>query len=85
MSVTRTELVDAARRHLQPGISHEQALVLGYAELDGTPLDAWSFDGAAELLRAERLLQDGLTLPLALTTARAERIHFSVPTDEQTT
>lgn len=78
-SVDREELRAAAHRHYQPGISKRQAIVLGYAELTGQPLDPFGFDDAAILLRAERLVLDGVGLGQALAVARAESVTWGVP------
>jgi hypothetical protein len=70
--ITREGILSRARRHLRPGIPAEAAVVLAYAELDDRPLDPWRFDDAAIVLRAERLLIEGLTVAEALEAARAE-------------
>lgn len=70
--ITRESLLVAARRYLRPGITREQAVLLGYAELEGNPLDPHGFDDAATLLRAERLFLDGVNANTALSTARSE-------------
>jgi hypothetical protein len=75
--VTPESLLAAARRHLRPGISADQALVLAFAELTESPLDPWSFDDAAVLLRAERLLIEGVRVSDALDTARTEKASFA--------
>ena len=75
----REALREAAHRHHRKGISQHQAVVLGYAELVGTPLDPEAFDDAAILLRAERLLLEDVGLSEALGTARRERVTFSLP------
>ena len=69
--ITRDELLAAARRHQRPGISSRQAFALAYAELVGSPLDPWSFDDAAVILRAESLMIEGLDVATAVETARA--------------
>jgi hypothetical protein len=75
---TREAVVAAARRVLGPGISEYQALLIGYAEVTGEPLDPYSFDDAAILLRAERLLHEGFVVPDALRSAREECVTWSV-------
>ena len=75
--IARDELVLAARRHRRPGISVRQAFVLAYAELTDAPLDPWSFDDAAVILRAETLLIEGLDVVTAVATARAEFATFA--------
>ena len=70
--VSREALLVAARRHQRPGISDRVALVLGYTDLVGYPLDPEAFDDAAVLLRAERLLMDDVPLREALRTACTE-------------
>jgi hypothetical protein len=77
--VDREALRAAAHRHHRPGITAHQAIVLAYAELTGSPLNPNSFDDSAVLLRAERLVLDGVTVSEALTTARDEFITWSVP------
>lgn len=74
--VTDTDLLVAAQRHQRPGISQHVAIVLGYAELIGHPLDPENFDQAAVILRAERLLQEDLPVDVALRTAVAEFATF---------
>lgn len=76
--ITREALVAAARRVLRPGISEHQAVVIGYAELVGVPLDPFAFDDAAIILRAERLLIDGVVVPEAVATARREMATWNV-------
>ncbi len=78
MTVTRHALLAAARRALRPGINDHQAVVIGYAELTGEPLDPWAFDDAAVVLRAERLLLDGLPVDEALRTAREEHATWNL-------
>jgi hypothetical protein len=70
--LTREALLAAARRHLRPGITPQVALVLGYAEVGGQPLDPENFDDAAVILRAERLVLDDVPVELALSTALKE-------------
>jgi hypothetical protein len=73
--------MDATRRALQrfpSGIIEEQAAVMALADLQGSPLDPYSFDDAALLLRAERLLHDGLSVAHALGTAREELATFAI-------
>ena len=71
--VTVDALVAAANRALQPGIRREEAVVIGYAELVGEPLDPFDFDHAAIILRAARLCMDGLGVGEAVRTARHEQ------------
>ena len=73
----RDTIRDLVRQHLQPGITPEQSLILAVAEHGGQPLDAWSFDDAAVLLRAETLLREDVSLTDALATAREERATFA--------
>jgi len=75
--ITREVLLAAARRHLRPDISSRVALVLAYAELSGEPLDPWSFDDAAIVLRSETLLIEGFDVATAVETARAEFATFA--------
>ena len=77
--VDREELRAAAHRHYRPGISKRQAIVLGFAELTGQPLDPDAFDDSAILLRAERLLLDGVRIGEALAVARTELATWGVP------
>jgi hypothetical protein len=71
-SVTRDELLEAARVALKPGVRPEEAVVLAYAKLVGEPLDPRGFDDAAILLRAVRLLDDEMSVAEAVATARRE-------------
>ena len=71
-SVTRAQLVEATWDWLRPGLSLEFAIVTAYAGLVGAPLDPFDFDDAAVILRAERLIAEGLDVSEALGTARAE-------------
>jgi hypothetical protein len=68
----------AARRAMRPGISAEQAVLIGYAEVAGEPIHPSAFDDAAVLLRAECLLDDGVRVEKALRTARAELVTWSL-------
>jgi hypothetical protein len=77
--VDREALRLAAHRHHRKGISKHQAILLGYAELVGAPLNPYGFDDAAILLRAERLLHEDLGLSEALSTARRELVTWSLP------
>jgi hypothetical protein len=77
--VDREELRVAARRHYRPGISPHQAIILGYAELAGCPLDPAGFDDSAVMLRAERLVLDDVPVGEALATARREAATWGVP------
>jgi len=77
MTVRPPDLANAARARIQAGISREQALILGYADLTSQPLDPWLPDEAAILLRAERLLIDGVHIADALDTARREAATFA--------
>ena len=70
--VTREALLVAAREALEPGLGAELAVVVGYSRLMGEPLDPHRYDDAALLLRASRLLDEGLSIADALGTARAE-------------
>ena len=74
--VTQEALLEAARRHRRPGITPHIARVLAYAELLGYPLDPQTFDHAAVVLRAERLLLDDVPLAEALRTACDEFVTF---------
>ena len=47
---TTEALLEVARRHHRPGINADVALILGYAELAGAPLDPYGFDDAAVIL-----------------------------------
>jgi hypothetical protein len=76
--VDRESLRATAHRHYRPGISAHQAIVLAYSELTGRPLAPDTFDDSAVLLRAERLLIDGLSVSEAIDTARAEFATWSV-------
>ena len=69
----------AAHRYHGPGITWCQAIILGFAELTGEPLDPYAFDDAAILLRAERLFQEEVAVDEALRTAREELVTWSVP------
>jgi hypothetical protein len=75
--VTRESLREAARRALRPGLSAHQAVVVGYAQLVGEPLDPFAFDDAAVILRAERLLLEGLSAPDAVRAARDELVTWA--------
>ena len=77
MTITPHELATAARPHLQRGITPEQAIILGFADLTGEPLDPHRADDAAVLLRAERLLRDCGSVRDALATAHNERATFT--------
>jgi hypothetical protein len=77
-SITRESLLAAAREELRPGLRPEQAIVIAYARLAGSPLDPFGFDDAAVILRAERLLLDGLGVTDAVATAREELVTWSV-------
>lgn len=70
--MTRNELLEAARDALKPGVRPAEAVVLAYAKLVGEPLDPEGFDDAAVLLRAVRLLDDGMSVVEAVATARRE-------------
>ena len=82
-AITSEALAAAARRARERaeadngGITLEQACVIGYSELIGGPLDPYVLDDAAIILRAERLILDGLLLDPALRTAREELATFS--------
>lgn len=71
-AISKEALLAAAQRALGPGITREQAVIIGYAELSGEPLDPWLLDDAAVILRAERLLIEGLLAAEAIATARRE-------------
>jgi hypothetical protein len=75
--ITRDTLLVAARKHLGPGMTRQQAVVVAYAELVGEALDPWAFDDAAIILRAEALLLEGLTVVDAVATAREELATWS--------
>ena len=70
--VTREALLVAAREALEPGLAPDLAVVVGYSRLIGEPLDPFRYDDAALVLRARRLLDEGLGVAEALRTARAE-------------
>jgi hypothetical protein len=76
--VTREALLVAAREALGPGLAADLAVVVGYSRLIGEPLDPHRYDDAALLLRARRLLDEGLSVAEALETARAELATWSV-------
>lgn len=76
--IDREALREAARRLMQPGITPEHAVVIAYSDLAGKPLDPWAFDDAAIILRAERLLIEGLLVADAVETARAEFVTWNV-------
>lgn len=69
---TRGEVLEAARAELRPGIGPELALLIGWSAAAGQRLDPEERDGAATLLRAQRLMLGGTGLGEAITTARAE-------------
>jgi hypothetical protein len=77
--VTREALLEAARTVLQTGLSGEQAVVVGFSRLVGEPLDPFAFDEAAVILRAERLLMEGLGVVDAVHIAREELVTWAVP------
>ena len=77
--ITVDALRQAARRVLAPGISREQAIVIAWSELAGDPLSPWLLDDAAIILRAERLLIEGIKVDAAVATARAELIAWVEP------
>jgi hypothetical protein len=78
MSPDREALREATERWLaRPGFRPEEAVVLGAADLLGDPLDPWSFDDAAIVLRAARLVDDGVHVVDAISTARNERATFA--------
>jgi hypothetical protein len=70
--VTRKALLEAARSALGPGITASEAIIVGYSQLVGEPLDPFAFDDAAVIARAERLLAEGIGVEDAVATARAE-------------
>ena len=75
MIFTREQIHDATLRVVErfpSGITAEQAAVLALADLEDSPLDPYSFDDAAVLLRAERLVIDGVGVEDALVTALRE-------------
>jgi hypothetical protein len=79
---TRDEVRALARRHHDVlaqlgGISPEACVVLAVAELREEPLDVFAFDDAAIVLRAERLVLDGMSAGEALATARTEHTTWS--------
>lgn len=77
--LTREALLDAARQFEKPGITPDQAIVLAFAELAGTPLDPWNLDDAAVVCRAETLIHDGLGVRDAIATARKELATWNQP------
>jgi hypothetical protein len=82
-AITSEALAAAAQRAREraqadhAGLTAEQACVIGYSELTGEPLNPYAFDDAAVILRAERLVLDGLLLEVALGTARRELVTFN--------
>lgn len=84
MSVSPDALLAAARQVLSShlsGISNEQAVVIGYSQLIRQPLDPELFDDSALILRAERLVLDGLNVAGAVATAREEFATWNVEAD----
>lgn len=77
-AVTREALIEAARAELRPGLSRRQAIVIGFSALLGERLDPERFDDAALILRAERLLLEGLSVVDAVATARAEAVTWGI-------
>jgi hypothetical protein len=78
--VTRDAIVAEARRLLDKwggAVTADQAIILAATELTGDALDPFDFDDAAVLIRAERLFVDGLTISVALSTARRELVTFA--------
>ena len=76
--VTREALLEAARSALRPGITPAAAIVIGYSQIIGQPLDPFEFDDAALILRAERLLAEGLGVSAAVQTAHAEKATWGI-------
>lgn len=82
-TITPAALLAAAREHVRPGISFEQGVVIGYSQLSGEELDPWNFDDAAVILRAERLIHDGVNVGIAIRAARDELVRWATPEDGQ--
>lgn len=72
--VTRAALLEAARTEVRQGLGSEAAVVVAWSRLTGEPLDPYGFDDAAVILRAERLIVDGLGVADAVAAARAELV-----------
>src|SRR5918994_3190788 len=56
--MNRRDLIEAAKRYRQPGVSNEHALLLAAAEITAKPLDPYDRDDACVILRAEQLLAE---------------------------
>lgn len=76
--ITRERLLAAAREEIRPGLRPEQAIVVAYSKLADDPLDPFGFDAAAVILRAERLVLEGVGLADAVGTVRKERATWTV-------
>ena len=72
--VTHEALLVAARAELRPGLTRMQAVIVGYSGLVGARLDPCGFDDSALILRAERLLEEGLSVVDAVEAATREGV-----------
>ena len=77
-STTAPQATERVLATYPQGITPEQAVIFACAELSGSPLDPFGFDDAAILLRAERLVVDGLAASEALSTAQSELVTWEV-------
>jgi hypothetical protein len=76
--VTREALLAAARAELRPGLTRMQAVIVGYSGLIGARLDPSGFDDSAVILRAERLLEEGLSVVDAVEAASREGVTWGL-------
>jgi hypothetical protein len=76
---SRAAVIAAARREVRDGISPEMAVLIGYSAAAGERLNPEAFDDSAILLRAERLLDDGMRLGEAITEARENLVTWALP------
>lgn len=79
LALSSEAVIAAARQELRDGISIEIAALIGCSAVMGKRLDPEAFDDSAILLRAERLVADGMRLDEAVAEARENFVAWTLP------